>query len=92
MTSFAPANPEKWYKKTVGLMEEYGVEAFKNAHVWGIDWTAVAKRNGFSHPERFGDPRSITTKALHSYLRRTQHLKETGWVRRLDDVFKKFGF
>lgn len=90
MTSLTPADPEKWQKRALDLMVANGPEAFEKAHVWGVDWRALARKYNYENSEMFSDPRSFRRRLLHSYLFRTQPQMQSPWVRRLDQFLSQF--
>jgi len=92
MTSLMKTSPEHWNRKTFEIINEHGLNAFKDLAIWDIDWATVAKIEGHADTEAYRDPRSRITKRLHGYLFRTQFNPWRSQVRKMDRWLMRLGF
>jgi len=73
MTSIVSDSEYRWDMEVVDLLTKHGPAAFSKEAIWDVDWTSMARR---IYPEGesvdLRDPRTLTEKAFHVWLRRSQ--------------------
>lgn len=88
LTTIGQEETYRWDREVLQLFAEHGTDHFKREAVWDVDWTKLAVHYGLANPERFADPRDLSSRAMHKWLEATQSDRPTmgqralGWIAR----------
>jgi glycosyltransferase involved in cell wall biosynthesis len=93
MRSIPSAPHYPWDEEVAGWLREYGARRFRKLDIWDVDWEAIARRAGESVPDcSLADPRGPLTRAIHAWLRATQHRGTRGPIRLVQRALIPFGW
>jgi len=76
-TSFEVDHHPYFERETLKLMDEHGSSFFRKEAIWDVDWVGLARYHGYPKPERFAHKRTSFEKAVHRWLRLSQHSRTT---------------
>jgi hypothetical protein len=85
-------NSEKSYwfdKEVLDFFNIHGIRKFKKEAIWDVKWNDIAKTFNFDNHEKYFDPRITFDRLMHFWLKRTQRMKGSYIVRKIDNRLSK---
>lgn len=74
-----------WFDQEIlKFFKEYGVKKFRKVDIWEFDWSQIAQKSDL----KIKDPRRFIDKIILKWLKYTQNMSSTLFIRRIERFFK----
>ena len=80
--------PFFWWDRDILLwFEKHGTENFRKQAIWDVDWSDLSQKCFPDGDNRiYKDPRNWLDKLIHTWLKKTQHIRSKLWVKAIDKL------
>ena len=87
--TFAATEDKYWWDEEVyDWLKKYGASKFRRCVIWYKDWNRINVSPEGADAEAIHDPRSTMDKAIQYYLRITQGIHQTFFIRAIDRLLQ----